>query len=369
MKLNHKLFARLAIVMAVLIGALLQSFIACAVLLVAAALINARYTPRTSGCLRVTLSVPELSQLIMDAFKTQTPELFGPGGFATDMSSKTAVLGDKITAHIGAVPTSADYDATTGFDNGVQDATDLLTDVPVTLNYFKHVPIRVKWLSQLSSKLDLTRAVVNQGYALRKLIIDTILQQITAANFTHQLPVATVNFNLDSVEALRTKGNTQKMAPMERFGIVSTAVAGALQGDQRVGSSLFYNQLNGNNALRRYTNLAGFQNIYEYPDFPTAGNITGFFGDRRSVVVAVRAIDYSNAADLLRLPKVMQTSPMVDEETGMPFTGVGYQKQGTGDAYFTVGVLFGVSAGAQGGAADTITDKAGIRLVSAGNES
>ena len=307
MKMNHKLFARVAILMAVLVGFFAQSFGLFAVMLAAAALINAHPSGRAARSLRVTLSVPELSQLIMDAFKTQTPELFGAGGFATDISSKTAVLGDKITAHIGAVPTAADYDQTTGFDNGVQDATDLLTDVPVTLNYFKHVPIRVKWLSQLSSKLDLTRAVTNQGYALRKLVIDTILAQITAGNFSYQLPVDPANVTLDTIEALRSKLNNQKAAPMERFGIVNTKFAGALQADQRVGSSLFYNQLNGNNALRRYTNLAGFQNIYEYPDMPSAGNLSAYFGDRRGVVVAVRAIDYSNAADILRLPKVMET--------------------------------------------------------------
>ena len=37
--------------------------------------------------------------------------------FSTDFSSKTAVKGDKITAHISTLPAVQDYDATTGFNN------------------------------------------------------------------------------------------------------------------------------------------------------------------------------------------------------------------------------------------------------------
>jgi len=356
-----------AVAMAVLIGLITHSLSSFLTLLFIASLMNLA-CQRPTGVLRITLSVPELSQLIFDAFKTLTPELFGDGGFALDVSSKTAVLGDVITSHIGAVPVAADYDQATGFENGIQDATALAQDVPVTLAYFKHVPIRIKWLSQLSSKIDLTRFVMNQGYALRKLIIDTALQQITAANFTHQYATDPANISLDSIEYLRGKLNDQKASPFGRFGIVNTKAAGALQADQRVGSSLFYNQLNGDNPIRHYKNLAGFRNVYEYPDFPNAGNLQGYFGDSRGVVIASRGVDFSNAADLLRVPKVVETVPMQDDETGMPFTAVGYQKYGTGDVTFSIGVLFGIGAGNQGGAADTKTDPAGVRWVTAGNE-
>lgn len=367
MKNIKSAFIWAALILAAVIGVLRHDIITPLAFLVLAAFINSSFTaPR--GSLRITLSVPELSMLIFDAFKTLTPELFGEGGFAIDVSSKTAVLGDVITSHIGAVPTSADYDQVTGFENGIQDVTGLAQDVPVTLAYFKHVPIRIKWLSQLSSKIDLTRFVMNQGYALRKLIIDTALAQVTAANFSHQYATDPANVSLDSVEYIRGKLNGQKASPFGRFGIVNTKVAGALQADQRVGSSLFYNQLNGDNPIRHYKNLAGFKNVYEYPDYPAAGNGQGYFGDSRGVVIASRGVDYSNAADLLRVPKVVETVPMQDDETGFPFTAVGYQKYGTGDVTFSLAVLFGIGAGNQGGAADTKTDPAGVRFVTQGNE-
>jgi len=368
MKTFKSVFALVALLLALVMGAVTRDWVTALSVLILAAFTHASYhAPR--GALRITLSVPELSMLIFDAFKTLTPELFGEGGFALDVSSKTAVLGDTITSHIGAVPVPADYDQVTGFENGIQDATNLAQDVPVTLQFFKHVPIRIKWLSQLSSKIDLTRFVMNQGYALRKLIIDTALAQVTAANFTHQYATDPANVSLDTVEYLRGKLNGQKASPFGRFGIVNTKVAGALQADQRVGSSLFYNQLNGDNPIRHYKNLAGFRNIYEYPDFPAGGNIQGYFGDQRGIVIASRGVDFSNAADLLRVPKVVETVPMQDDESGMPFTAVGYQKYGTGDVTFSIGVLFGIGAGNQGGAADTKTDPAGVRFVSAGNES
>ena len=70
---------------------------------------------------------------------------------------------------------------------------------------------------------------------------------------------------------------------------------------------------------------------------------------------------------MLRVPKVMETFPMIDEESGFPFTGVAWQAVGTGDVFYTVGVLFGVSAGDQGGATDSITGQAGVRVVTSGS--
>lgn len=357
-----------AILLAVLIGIRRHDIVAPLAFLILAAFVNSSFQT-SRGALRVTLSVPELSQLVLEAFKVQTPELFEPGGFALNIESKTAKLGDKVTAHIGKVPNPADYDPVTGFDNGIQDATDLLEDVPVTLNFFKHVPIRIKMLTQLSSKLNLSVALMEQGYSLRKLLIDTALGVILPGNFTYQKAVDPANVNLDTVEGLRSKLNTQKAAPFGRFGIVNTAFAGALQADQRVGSSLFYNMLNGDTAYRRYKNLAGFSNIYEYPDFPGTANLQGFFGDRRGIVIAVRPVDIAQVTpEALGIPKIMSLTPMVDEETGLPFVAVGYQKQGTGDLYVSLAILFGVAGGNQGGAQNAITDRGGVRVLTAGQD-
>ena len=315
----------------------------------------------------VTLSVPEIMTDVLDAFKLETPELFAPGGFSKDFSSKTAVLGDSITAKISHLPTAADYDAAQGgFKNGATAVTDLIEDVPVTLNQFKHVPIKISWLSQLASKLPLYKeAVRNYGYVLGKLVVDAALNQCTAANFSHYVQENTNNITLDTFDGtVRNQLNTQKVYNRGRWAMINTTAAGKLGADDRVRSSLFYAALNADNGYRLWRNIAGFSSIREYPDLPTAGGMWGFCGDSRAIVVASRRPDFSNAAEELGVPKVMEFYPLIDEESGLSMTGVSWQEVGTGDVYVSAAVLFGIGAGKQGGSADTITDKGGCILKS-----
>ena len=314
--------------------------------------------------LAVTLSVPEILLDVLDAFKL---ELFPLTGFSTDFSSKTARKGDVITAHIASVPSSADYDATTGFANGATAAEDLLSDVPCTLDTFKHVPVRVKFLSQLQSKMPLYKeAVRNTAYALAKLVLDTALGKVLATNFSTVQAIPDANFTLDSMEVLRNSLNANAASGRNRFGLVNTTYAAALQNDDRVKSSLYYAQLNGDSGYRVFRNIAGFGRVVEYPDFPANGeNLGGFFGDPRAITIASRLIDFADVADEMGVPRIMDFVPVTDPETGLTLMSVAWQQSGTGDIYYTVAVLFGVTAGKQAGSNGTITDKAGLRLTSA----
>ena len=322
-------------------------------------------TPLTRCNMAATLSVPELLQDVLEAFKLTTPELFGPEGFGTDFSSKTAVLGDKITAHIDLLPVAANYDPTAGvgFYSGVQNAETLIADVPVTLNQFKHVPVRVKYLTQLSSKLPLyQRAIKNIGYVLGKLVVDAALAQV-AGNFSSKLVINPANISLDSMEAIRSQMNIQKVMNTPRWGLGNTTFCGALQNDDRVKSDLFYNELNGNQGFRRFSNLAGFSWVREYPDINLIGNNIQFFGaDPRAIAVATRRPDFStNAiAEAMGIPTIMRFEQIEDALSGMSLTGVCWQEPGTGDLIVSAAVLFGIGAGNQGGAAGTITDNAGV---------
>lgn len=316
----------------------------------------------------VTLSVPEILTDVMDAFRLETPELFQPGGFGTDFSSKTAVLGDAITAKIAHVPLTGAYDANNGgFKAASQAVTTLIEDVPVTLNQFRIVTVNISWLTQLASKIQLYKeAIRNYGFALGKYIVDTALSGITAANFSNTVQVAPANVTLDTVDgSLRDQLNTQRASNRGRFAIVGTAFASKLGADDRVRSSLFYGSLNNDQGYRIWRNLGGFGWIREYPDMFAGGNLLGYAGDARGIVVATRQLDFSNAADQLGIPKVMEFYPMMDSESGISMTGAGWQEAGTGDVYVSCGVLFGTAAGKQGGAAGTITDNAGVRIISA----
>lgn len=349
-------------------------FIAALCFLVATATVLNR--PSHRMC--VTLSVPEILQDTMDAFKAALPPF---ETFSTDFSSATAVKGDKITAHISQLPAVQAYDATNGFNNSPANVTTLIQDVSVTLSSFNHVPIQIKWLDQLSAKKALYKeAIRNYGYVLAKKVLDDLLGQITLGNslaggitlgaFFNRQIVATPNVNLDQMEAVRTQMNTQKAAPMGRFGIVNSSFAASLQNDDRIKSALFYSQLNGGEGYRHFRNVAGFENIWEYPDFPANSvNATAFFGDRRALVIANRRVDFSTAAQELGVPQIMQFYPMTDEETGLQMTGVAWQAVGTGDVFVSAAVLYGVTAGANvTGESPTVVnhgaDQAGLVITS-----
>lgn len=314
-----------------------------------------------SSQLQATLSVPEILMDVMEAFRFP---LYPLSMFSTDYSSKTAVKSDVIYGHIATLPTASTYDPATGFLNGVQEADALLTDIPVTLDQFSHVPIRVKYLTQLASKLPLYReATRNAGYALAKAVLDYALSKVLVANFTHGQAIAAANFTLDSLEEVRTQLNAQGASPVGRFGILNSAYAAALQNDDRVKSALFYAQLNGNQGYRVFRNIAGFEQVVEYPDLPANGeNLGAFFGDKRAIVLANRQVDFANASVELAVPQIMEFIPMTDPQTGLTMTGVGWQQPGTGDVVFSAAVLYGVGAGAQAGGANAKTDKAGYRI-------
>ncbi|HWQ90692.1 MAG TPA: hypothetical protein VN673_03390, partial [Clostridia bacterium] len=302
----------------------------------------------------MTLTASEIVLDVMDAFKTEIPMMLSE--FATDFSSKTAVKGDTIIAHISSLPTVQDYHNVTGFANGAQAAEGLLADVPVVLNTLKHVPVKISWLTQLASRLPLYReAVRNSGYVLAKMVVDEVLSQVVT-NFSNTYQQTPAMASLDAIENIRSACNVQGIAPAGRFGIVNSAFAAALQGDDRIGSKTFVGQLNASEAYRRFTNVAGFKQIFEYPDFPTANNAVGFVADRRACCVAIRRPDFSSAAAELGIPQVMRFTPVSDPGTGIEMAAIEWQEAGTGDVYVTLAVLFGVGVGNQGGAPGSITD-------------
>jgi hypothetical protein len=331
----------------------LVTLIACA--------INA---PRARLC-AVTLSVPEIMTDVLDAFKWELPEVFGPNGFATDFSSETAALNDTITAKIDKVPVTGAYDANNGgWKNATQDVGTLMEDVPVTLNQFRIVMVNVTYLMGLSSKLSLYQRVIkNQGYALSKYMLDSCLGACTPANFSNQAQIALGNVNLDTLDTtLRDAMNGLKMVDTGRFLICNTPWASKLGADDRIKNTQYIGQQNGGRGYRRWNDVGGFGWVREYPDMPANGaNVQAFAGERCGVVVAGRRIkDMQNVAEEAGIPKVMDFYELPDELSGIHMTGAAWQEAGTGHVYIGCGILFGVAAGKQGGAAGTITDNGGL---------
>jgi hypothetical protein len=315
----------------------------------------------------LTLSTTQILELVLDAFKVRLP--FLANAFATDFSSEKAKLNQTVNARIASLPTVQDYNATTGYKNGAQDAKGLLDDVPVTINQHKHVPIKLDFLDEASTVKQinlLEEATMNCGYVLAKSIADYCLGLVLAANFSENSIYSVANSDLDMLANLREDMNGKGVNTMGRFGIVNSSVMTTLVSDSRIASGDYHDQRIGAEAFGILRGIHGFQNIWEYPDLPTTANLTGFFGTKESVILATRVpSDTHEVAKAAGIPQVASFETLTDEDTGLTLLGIKWIEQGTFDVYCTVAVMYGAVAGSQGGSAGDLTDYAGHRLITA----
>lgn len=310
-----------------------------------------------------TLSVNEILGLTLEAFKVRFPMI---NMWTNDFSSGTAKLNDVITAHVAGLPGIESYDSSTGYEANADEASTLITDVPVTLDRLRHVPVKVDYLDQLSSKKDLFKeAISNQAFVLGKSVVDYVLSLVLAANFTYSKTApAPTKQDIDSIcGTLNTNGNP----PIGRNGIVNTLAYNSLESDARIASKDYKGQMRGNSGYGQIQNVSGFDNIWEYPDLPTnSENLNGFFGTKNAAVIASRVPqDPTQLATSMGIPAIANFATITDPDSGLTFFGIQWMKAGLFDVYVTVALLYGAKAGTQGGSANAITDKAGVRMVTA----
>jgi len=319
------------------------------------------------GILLLTLSGTEVVQRVLGAFKTVLPAITR---MSTDFSAERAKYNQQIMARIASIPAVQDYDtAGGGYKTNAANATTLLTDVPITMNKWRHVPIQVKIADVAKSVFNLTeQAIINCGYALAKDVMDTVLGQVLSANFSYSQVTANADFNLSTLNAANAQLSKNKASPFSRFGVINSDVAQQLREDPRLSSSLFYSQLNGETPLLEYRNVAGFRSIYEYPDLPAnAQSLTAFLFDPRAIAVATRVPqDPTEVAAAFGLPLFAKFDTVTDPDTGLTLLSIMWiDPTGSFDVYFTIAIMYGVVAGSQGGGANALADKAGYRITSA----
>lgn len=309
-----------------------------------------------------TLSTTELLTDVIDAFKVRFPIM---GSIGTDFSSEEAKLDQTVTARVLSLPTVRDYDGTDGYKANAANANSLTTDVSVTLNRHKHVPVKVDFLETASTKRDLYSEVVGtMAYALGKEAFDYAMSQVVQANFTHEITASEANSDYDALATATKVMNANGCAPTGRIGIVNSGVFKSLDSDQRIASGDYHGQQRGGNAYGVLSNVSGFESIFEYPDLPAnSENLTGFFTDKTGIVMANRVpSDMEALAGRLGVPSIAKVDVVEDADSGLTLMGLTYMEAGTFDLYTTVAWIYGVSAGAQGGTDNSLTDKGGLRL-------
>lgn len=316
-----------------------------------------------------TLSTTELITDVIDAFKVRFPLMSAIG---TDFSSDEAKLGQTIRGRVLSLPSVQEYNGTDGYKSNSVSANSLTTDVDVTLNRHRHVPIKVDFLDQVSTKRDLySETVGNMAYSLGKEAFDYAMGLAVQANFSHEVVASEANSDYDALAKANSVLNKNGASATGRFGIVNSNVFNALDADARIASGDYHGQQKGASAYGQLSNVAGFENVFEYPDMPAnSETLTGYFGDKTGIVMASRIPnDVEALANRIGIPAISKVDVVSDADTGLSMMGITYQDAGTFDVYTTLTWIYGVVAGAQGGTDNSLTDKGGLRLATSAQSS
>jgi len=317
----------------------------------------------------LTLTTKEILLDVIRSFTKQIPAINRMG---TDFRPDRLKLNQTYIAHIPGLPTIADYDAAQGgYKKGAQSARSLLTDVPIIVNKHKHVPLKWTHLDSIQdNKQRYTEVIQNAGYTLAKAVIDDLLSQVLAANFSEKTIKAIADFDLEALTEITGKLNMRGALTNGRAAIISTAAANVFGADIRVSSKDFKGQMAGDSSLRRWQSVAGFADVFEYPDMPANGeNLYAFAFDPRAfaLLAGIPEDFHSPVAAQLGIPNSMGFESVTDPDTGITMAAVSWQEQGTGDFFWSPTIVWGSALGKQGAAnpAGSLTDYAGHRIVSA----
>ncbi|HRQ87674.1 MAG TPA: P22 phage major capsid protein family protein [Bacteroidia bacterium] len=214
------------------------------------------------------LTVEEILADVIDAFKVRVPAINRMG---RDFRHGGLKKGQTYTAHIAGIPGVTEYDENDGgYQHDAQSARGLLTDVPITVDQHKKVSLLWNHLDSITDKKqEYDKVVANAGYAIAKAVVMSIIAKVNRRTLTQQSIYSTVNSDYDAVEAIRSAMNLVGAAPTGRTGIVNTAVASSLGLDERVLSKDYRGEMHGSSALRVFSNLAGFEEVLEWPELPS----------------------------------------------------------------------------------------------------
>jgi hypothetical protein len=213
-----------------------------------------------------TLSSTIILADTLQAFKKRVPML---GAFSTTFTDQRLRLNSSAIAHVRTLPSLSTYDSSTGYKNGAAEGNTLVTDVPVTIDSHKHVPIKLSHLYNIADQKDVYQnAIGDAAYVLGKGMVDSVLAKVNAANVSYSTTEAAASVDRDTLGTVRKGMNGNGAAPSGRVGIVNSDFFENLDADPRIASRDYYGQQTGGEAYGMLTNVAGFGKIWEYPDFP-----------------------------------------------------------------------------------------------------
>jgi hypothetical protein len=237
-------------------------FLAFLMLFAVAALLSSP----TPGLLQVpTLTTAEIVSDFFAAFRKMIPAF---KYFATDFSSANAKKGQQIIAHVAALPTAVDHSDASGYFNSPTSARTLLTDVPVTMDTQKDVILKFQGTDLLADRsIKYTKIVDAAAYVLGKAFVDSILKKCNSTNLSNVLTCTQANATAAKLRLFTATLNGQGAGPL-RHGLVNSGFMTGLLSDTVVASGDYFDQRQESGPFAILNNIAGFQAVSEYPDWP-----------------------------------------------------------------------------------------------------
>lgn len=229
-------------------------------------------TPRLGLCQATTLTTAEIVADFFAAFRKMIPAV---KYFATDFSSQVVKKGQQIIAHVASLPSAVDHDDTNGYFYSPTSARTLLTDVPVTMDTQKDVILKFKGTDLIADRTPkYIKTVDAAAYVLGKSFVDSILKKCNSTNLSNVATCTQANATAAKLRLFTATLNGLGAGPM-RYGLVNSGFMTGLLSDTVIGSGDYFNQRQESGPFAILNNIAGFQQVAEYPDWPqqtTASN-------------------------------------------------------------------------------------------------
>jgi hypothetical protein len=269
---------------------------------------------------------------------------FGPifRAVSRDFSADAAKLNQQIISRVASVPTVADYSTADGYVS--TDATT--TDVPVTINRHRHVTMEFNINELTSTDRNLVDEQVGPAaYAIGLDLVTSLMALITPANFANFTVETVANTQRSTLGKLRKALNLRGVSPMGRLSVFNSDAFEKLTDDQRIVSADF-NAGNGqvNRAIGFLSNVGGFENVFEWPQLPTANSLTGFAGTADALLVAAR-VPRDPAALVPGLTMAGEVDVVTDPETGLSVQVRRWYDMQKGKLFFSIVLMYGVAVG------------------------
>lgn len=300
-------------------------------------------SPRLKELLDVPLRAADtyagdlIVQRTLELLKFEFPML---GRVTTDFSAENARYNQEVNTRIVTVPSVVAYHTTNGY---VPTATTT-TDVPVTINAHKSVPIKFDANVLASTFRQLfEEQLPAMHYAIGKDMVDALYALIVTGTFTGTPTTeAEVDFDRTSVIDMGTALTLAGVPLQGRTLLLAPAYYGALMSDSAI-VNLAANQraeiITGN----RLPMIHGFE-VIEAANLPTTGNLRGFGFSRSALVIAARVpTDVSNAFPGVSGGAV--TRVITNPDTGLSVLMIQHVAPVLGHAYLILAWMYGVAAG------------------------